>query len=231
MSARDAESGSSTYKGGSGYAGGLGNGGIGGGMGGGGNWGGGGGMGGGAGRNGGIGNRTGLTTGNRMYGNVAWGRPGGRAMNPGAWGVRPQPSVMQGPLSGMPRQRVPGVVPGVNPIRQAQTYPAVNAELSLPTYEPAFDPYAITDDMVPSPTSAPPPPAPVNSAYPAYQGFKNPTAYPQWAGGWKYQTDDYRVNNMYPGGYSYTTPGGTSYAPTNSAMRQSMDSAYNSVPR
>lgn len=99
MSARDAESGSSSYRGGSGRAGGLGNGGIGGGMGGGGNWGGG--MGGGAGRNGGIGNQTGLTTGNRMYGGVAFGRPGGPAMNPGAWGVRPSPPIGQGPLSGV----------------------------------------------------------------------------------------------------------------------------------
>lgn len=97
MSARDAESGSSSYKGGSGRAGGLGNGGIGGGMGGGGNWGGG--MGGGAGRNGGIGNRTGMMTGNMMYGGMAMGRPGGMAMNPGAWGQRPQAPVQQAPMN------------------------------------------------------------------------------------------------------------------------------------
>lgn len=83
MSARDSESGSSTYKGGSGRAGGLGNGGIGGGMGGGGNYGGG--MGGGAGRMGGIGARTGLTTGTTTYGNTAFGRPGGNAV---AYGMR-----------------------------------------------------------------------------------------------------------------------------------------------
>lgn len=83
MSARDSESGSSTYKGGSGRAGGLGNGGIGGGMGGGGNYGGGGG--GGAGRNGGIGSRTGLTGGNTTYGNTAFGRSGGRVA---AYGTR-----------------------------------------------------------------------------------------------------------------------------------------------
>lgn len=112
MSARDSESGSSTYKGGSGRAGGLGNGGIGGGM-------GGGGMGGGAGRNGGIGSRTGLTTGNRMFGGTATGRSGGLAWNPGAWGVRPQPTVTQGPLSGVRRPvsvPVPAAVPGVNPV-------------------------------------------------------------------------------------------------------------------
>lgn len=83
MSARDSESGSSTYKGGSGRAGGLGNGGIGGGMGGGGNYGGGGG--GGAGRSGGIGSKTGLTTGKDWYGNTAFGRSGGRVA---AYGTR-----------------------------------------------------------------------------------------------------------------------------------------------
>ena len=77
MSARDAESGSSSYKGGSGAAGGLGNGGIGGGMGGGGNHGGG--YGGGAGRNGGMASGTGLTTGNNWYGNTAFGQAGGFA--------------------------------------------------------------------------------------------------------------------------------------------------------
>lgn len=120
MSARDAESGSSTYKGGSGRAGGLGNGGIGGGMGGGGNYGGG--RGGGAGRNGGIGSRTGLTTGNVMKGGVAKGRPGGKAMNPGAWGMDSWPSVSRAPLN---RPAVPGLlsqtpvptaIPGVNPV-------------------------------------------------------------------------------------------------------------------
>lgn len=70
MSARDSESGSSTYKGGSGSAGGLGNAGLGGGSGAGGQ---GGGYGGGMTRN------TGMSTGNKMYGNTAFGAPGGRA--------------------------------------------------------------------------------------------------------------------------------------------------------
>lgn len=78
MSARDAESGSSTYKGGSGNAGGLGNGGVGGGM-------GGGHRGGGAGYNGGIGSRTGMTTGNTWHGNSAYGRAGGAVQ---AYGMR-----------------------------------------------------------------------------------------------------------------------------------------------
>ena len=78
MSARDSESGSSTYKGGSGGAGGLGNGGIGGGM-------SAGSRGGGAGYNAGAGSRTGLTTGTTTYGNTAFGRPGGNAV---AYGMR-----------------------------------------------------------------------------------------------------------------------------------------------
>ena len=119
MSARDSESGSSTYKGGSGRAGGLGNGGIGGGMGGGGNYGGG--MGGGAGRMGGLGSRTGLTTGTQMYGGMAFGRPGGNAMNPGAWGIRERSPITQGPLNrptrpGLLGNPTPTAVPGVNPV-------------------------------------------------------------------------------------------------------------------
>lgn len=78
MSARDSASGSSTYKGGSGGAGGLGNGGIGGGA-------GGGYRGGGSGYNGGAGSRTGLTTGAKMYGNTAYGAPGGVVQ---AYGMR-----------------------------------------------------------------------------------------------------------------------------------------------
>ncbi len=67
MSARDSESGSSTYKGGSGSAGGLGNAGLGGGS-------GAGGQGGGSG--GGMTRNTGMSTGNKMYGNTAFGNPG-----------------------------------------------------------------------------------------------------------------------------------------------------------
>lgn len=120
MSARDAESGSSTYKGGSGRAGGLGNGGIGGGMGGGGNWGGGGGMGGGAGRNGGIGNRTGLSTGTTWHGNAAFGRPGGMASGYGMMRNGQMTNMRNldgtpmfvGPLSGnKPRARPAGAPP------------------------------------------------------------------------------------------------------------------------
>jgi hypothetical protein len=125
MSARDAESGSSTYKGGSGRAGGLGNGGLGGGM--------GAGMGGGgAARNGGYGNRTGLTTGNTMFGGMAFGRPGGFALNSSAWGVRPQPKVTQGALnSGLLGTPTPASVPGVNP-----AFENVLAVEDVPPYTP-----------------------------------------------------------------------------------------------
>lgn len=78
MSARDSESGSSSYRGGSGNAGGLGNGGVGGGS-------GGGHRGGGAGYNGGIGSRTGLTSGKDWRGNSAFGRAGGPVQ---AYGMR-----------------------------------------------------------------------------------------------------------------------------------------------
>ena len=137
MSARDAESGSSTYKGGSGRAGGLGNGGIGGGMGGGGNWGGG--MGGGAGRNGGMNSRTGLTTGNNMFGGMAFGRPGGMAMNPGAFGMRPQAAVQQQALnrparSGLLGNPTPASLPGVNPVPETPPNPI----MSMANYMPDF---------------------------------------------------------------------------------------------
>lgn len=100
-------------------AGGLANGGIGGGFGGG-AYGGGGGVGAGGGINGGYNNRTGLTTGNMMYGGKAQGRPGGMAQNPGAWGMRPGPSVSQSPLNrptrpGFLGNPVPVSMPGVNP--------------------------------------------------------------------------------------------------------------------
>lgn len=127
MSARDAESGSSTYRGGSGRAGGLGNGGLGGGM--------GAGMGGGgAARNGGYGNRTGLTTGNTMFGGMAFGRPGGFALNSSAWGVRPQPKVTQGPLNpGLLGNPAPASVPGVNPVPEDVPMPPVQDPMSIYT--------------------------------------------------------------------------------------------------
>lgn len=117
MSARDdfgSDAGrGSSYKGG---AGGLGNGGVGGGR-------GGGAGGGGAGRNGGIGSQTGLTTGNKMYGTSAYGRPGGRAQNPGAWGVRPGPNIQQGPLN---RPTYPGPISYVNPPVSPQPQPGLS---------------------------------------------------------------------------------------------------------
>lgn len=93
MSARDSESGSSTYKGGSGNAGGLGNGGVGGGM-------GGGHRGGGAGYNGGIGSRTGMTTGKDWYGNTAFGRSGGNVIGYGMRDARSLGRAGMGPTVG-----------------------------------------------------------------------------------------------------------------------------------
>jgi hypothetical protein len=150
MSARDAESGSSTYKGGSGRAGGLGNGGIGGGMGGGGNFGGG--MGGGGGRMGGIGNRTGLTTGNSMWGIAGrngvtfTGRPGGFAQQPGAFGFRPEAGVTRGPLKqpkGLLGNPTPASVAGVNPV--PENVMAVE-DVPMPTFE---DPMAMYTTLKP----------------------------------------------------------------------------------
>ena len=141
MSARDAESGSSSYKGGSGSAGGVGNGGLGGGMGAGGNWGMGGSLGGAA-RNGGYAaDRTGMYTGAKMYGNTAFGRPGQAAYGYGTRltngmmtdfrmpnGMRPQTGIQQGPLNrpthqGLLGNPVPAAVAGVNPV--PETVPPV----------------------------------------------------------------------------------------------------------
>lgn len=156
MSARDSESGSSSYKGGSGRAGGLGNGGLGGGM--------GSGMGGGgAARNGGYGNRTGLQTGNTMFGGMAFGRPGGNAMNPGAWGVVRQSPISQGPLNrptrpGLLGNPIPASVPGVNPV--PENVMAVE-DVPMPTFE---------DPMAMYTTLTPPKPQPVKGWLPGWPG-------------------------------------------------------------
>lgn len=145
MSARDSESGSSTYKGGSGRAGGLGNGGLGGGM--------GSGMGGGgAARNGGYGNRTGLQTGNTMFGGMAFGRPGGSAMNPGAWGVVQRSPISQSLLNrptrpGLLGNPTPASVAGVNPV--PENVMAVE-DVPMPTFE---DPMAMYTTLTPPPAS------------------------------------------------------------------------------
>jgi len=223
MSARDSESGSSTYKGGSGSAGGLGNGGVGGGMGGGGNYGGGGG--GGAGRNGGIGSRTGLTTGTKMVGTPgrnglsARGRPGGMAQNPGAWGMRPQSSIARGTL-GAPA--VPGLL--------AEPVPA-----AVPEEIPAYTPNIFNQDYLNSIVdfrkamsnrygwgAAMPGPGPV-AAPAAPQSWRNPTAHPQWSTGWKNQTDNYFRGNTFPGGVTKNYPGGSHYTFSNDDTRHGID--------
>lgn len=182
---------SSSYKGG---AGGLGNGGIGGGM-------GGGFGGGGAGRVGGIGSRTGLMTGNVMRGGVAQGRPGGPAMNPGAWGVRPSPPTTQGPLPAY----APPPVAGVNPVIENVPLPGT---IQNPFYQPSLNNVSGFIQAMknrygwgaampgPGPMTAPAPVAPTS--------WRNPTAFPQFASGWKNTTDNYTLGNTYPGGLKYT---------------------------
>lgn len=97
MSARDSASGSSDWHGGGGSfgngGGGTANGGIGGGQ-------GGGGWGGGAGYNGGYQSRQGLSTGNTMYGNSAFGRPGGMAQAYGTRDARSLAAAGMGPTQG-----------------------------------------------------------------------------------------------------------------------------------
>lgn len=216
MSARDSESGSSTYRGGSGSAGGLGNGGIGGGMGGGGNYGGG--MGGGAGRNAGIGSRTGLTTGNRMYGGVAMGRPGGPAMNPGAWGVRPQPAVTSRPLN---RPAVPGLL-DQPVIPTAAIPPAAVPNIfnqdylnSIVDFRKQMSNRYGWGAAMPGPGPVAPPSAPPS--------WRNPTAHPQWSTGWKNQTHNYSVGNTYPGGLNYTREPGRDNTWSNDDVRFGID--------
>jgi hypothetical protein len=101
--------------------------------------------GGGAGRMGGIGSRTGLTTGNTMFGGMAFGRPGGFAMNSSAFGVRPQAGIARGPLSGA-RPR-PAAVAGVNPL--PENIPALE-DVPMPTFQ---DPMAMYTTLTPPPAS------------------------------------------------------------------------------
>lgn len=175
MSARDAESGSSTYKGGSGAAGGLGNGGIGGGMGGGGNYGGG--YGGGAGRNGGMASGTGLTTGNNIYGNTAFGQAGGFARGYAMRDARSLRNAGMGPSMGsFSNFRTLNGAPMFGGALSGQAFNAPNANAA---FGQAMAAYQAMNQPQPAPTpaSAPvtqqplpaiaPPPAPVPPAPPA----------------------------------------------------------------
>jgi hypothetical protein len=109
-------------------------------------------MGGGAARNGGIGNRTGLTTGNVMYGvagrdGVTFsGRPGGFAQQPGAYGIKPGPAISQGPVARPAAPHVPGLLD--NP-------PAVPTIEDVPM-PPVQEPYnPLTSVTPPAPFSPP----------------------------------------------------------------------------
>lgn len=239
MSARDSESGSSTYKGGSGRAGGLGNGGLGGGMGGGGNWGGGGG--GGAGRNGGIGSKTGLTTGKDWYGNTAFGRSGGRVA---AYGTRDAQSLARAGMAptvgsfGNFRTPTGQAMFAGSPV-QGQSFYGRNMGQALSQAQRAQAAW----QQAQSPASVPgllaePVPAAVMGEIPAYtpaaiQGSawtgptgywqKNPTSYPQWSTGWKNQTHNYSVGNTYPGGLNYTRQPGRDNTWSNDDVRFGID--------
>jgi hypothetical protein len=200
MAGRDDFGSNAGRPGGFGGAGGLANGGIGGGM--------GGGLGGGgAGRNGGIGSRTGLTTGNTMFGGMAFGRPGGPAMNSSAWGIRPQPAINQGPLSGVGRPR-PAAVAGVNPV--PEDIPALE-DVPMPPATPNVFNQDYLGKLAGFRTmmnnrygwgAAQPGPGPMAPARAA--SWRNPTAFPQFSTGWKNQTDNYSQGNTYPGGLNYT---------------------------
>jgi hypothetical protein len=187
MPARD-DAGSNYGRPGGSQNSGVNNGGVAGGM-------GGGFGGGGAGRMGGIGSRTGLTTGNTMFGGMAFGRPGGFAMNSSAFGVRPQAGIAQGPLSGA-RPR-PAAVAGVNPLPE-----------NVPPQLSDGYPQMISPNLGPfNPPNYTPPSMPIQgpgAVGPTGYFMKNPTGYPQWAGGWKNQTDNYSLGNTYPGGLNYT---------------------------
>jgi hypothetical protein len=199
----------------SGRAGGLGNGGVGGGM-------GGGFAGGGAGRNGGINSRTGLGTGKTMFDGMAMGRPGGPAMNPGAWGVRPQSQVSQGPMNrptrpGLLGNPTPVSIPGVNPVPE-----------DIPPQTPGGYPQFLSPNLGPlPPPSYTPPSMPIQgpgAVGPTGYWQKNPTGYPQWAGGWKNQTDNYTQGNTYPGGFNYTRELGRDNTWSNDDTRFGIDS-------
>jgi hypothetical protein len=187
MPARD-DAGSNYGRPGGSQNSGVNNGGVAGGM-------GGGFGGGGAGRMGGIGSRTGLTTGNTMFGGMAFGRPGSAAMNSSAWGIRPQAGIAQGPLSGA-RPR-PAAVAGVNPLPE-----------NVPPQLSDGYPQMISPNLGPfNPPNYTPPSMPIQgpgAVGPTGYFMKNPTGYPQWAGGWKNQTDNYSLGNTYPGGLNYT---------------------------
>jgi hypothetical protein len=140
-----------------------------------------------------------------MFGGMAFGRPGGFAMNSSAFGLRAQPGIAQGPLSGVPRR--PGVptpvsVPGVNP--------AVEQEMALPTNQPSFmnnpfvDKPATLADYVRSvvksyqnlnapPAAAPAaawtPASPTNPAIQSVPGYANLT---RGGAGWRSWANDSR---------------------------------------
>jgi hypothetical protein len=169
MSARDSESGSSSYRGGSGNAGGLGNGGVGGGM-------GGGHRGGGAGYNGGIGSRTGMTTGKDWYGNTAFGPAGGRVQAFGMRDARSLGRAGMGPTVGsFGNFRTPNGQPmfGNSPV-QGQSFRGMNMGQALSQANRAQARQAQAPASVPGLLGG----APVAASAPAYSAVEQEMALP-----------------------------------------------------
>jgi hypothetical protein len=177
--------------------------------------------GGGAARNGGYGNRTGLTTGNTMFGGMAFGRPGGPARNPGAWGIRPRPAITQGPLLGNP---TPASVPGVNPVPEDVPMPSMQPSVFNQDYLGSLSSFRNMMNNRYGWGAAQPGPGPVNAPAPSGPpSWRNPTAFPQWSTGWKNQTHNYSVGNSYPGGLNYTRSPGRDNTWSNDDVRFGID--------
>jgi hypothetical protein len=109
-----------------------------------------------------------------MFGGMAFGRPGGFALNSSAWGVRPQPKVTQGPLnSGLLGTPTPASVAGVNPV--PENVMAVE-DVPMPTFE---DPMAMYTTLKPLPSQVD---DPYGYAWRPPKNFFSSTAPKPWPG-------------------------------------------------
>lgn len=209
MSARDSESGSSSYKGGSGNAGGLGNGGVGGGM-------GGGNRGGGAGYNGGIGSRTGLTTGTNWNGTSAFGRPGGPATAYGNNSSQPRQNSIQGLISRLMGNNIPiptaRPVRGVTPPQVQPPMPPMNPDMVSLPYMPQYPEPPLGMNTPGVMVTNFPPQSPLKPGQPKYQdrvpSGVGPGGWPGQANGPHWSRTNSAPNGVnWGGGYSgYTSP-------------------------
>ena len=130
-----------------------------------------------------------------MFGGTAMGRPGGPAMNPGAWGVRPTPQVSQGPMNrparpGLLGNPTPVSVPGVNPIPE---YVPQLPDMYYPPQQQPKDPMSIY-------TTLTPPPAPPQSYFMAGRqrmpnAFDMAVQEPSYEGSWPGEYSSYGYND------------------------------------